>query len=379
MAVTGVSGGMPLMDFSELGNLGKTYDDARRTAVRERTLADLGKGGGPIDYGAGARALLAAGDTEGGLSLARLAQSQSTDARDFAFREAEARRAQGNTERQLTNAEKVQSPEYIGTVARTRAVVDSEFAPKTTNIKTPGGDEFTVEKGPTGYRLPQVAGAPTDPANPFAYGKQNETQSKDSGFANRMFRAEGVLRDPKVEAAAQDVMQNLAGKMPGMAGNYLTSADYQKFDQAKRDFVNAVLRRESGAAISSSEFDNATKQYFPQPGDKPERLAEKRKNRQDAIAGVAGGGGQSYKPPATFDEVGNMVPTGAPRQGVRPAPPGPMPAQAPAQPGAAAGQLPSGVTADAAVAQARAAIAAGRDPAGVKAKLQSFGIDVSGL
>jgi hypothetical protein len=69
----------------------------------------------------------------------------------------------------------------------------------------------------------------------------------------------------------------MLGKAPGFMSNYVTNSDYQKFDQAKRDFVNAVLRRESGAAISQSEFDNANKQYFPQPGDTPERIAEKRK------------------------------------------------------------------------------------------------------
>jgi len=37
------------------------------------------------------------------------------------------------------------------------------------------------------------------------------------------------------------------------------------FEQAKKNFVNAVLRLESGAVISPSEFTNADKQYFPQP------------------------------------------------------------------------------------------------------------------
>jgi hypothetical protein len=96
----------------------------------------------------------------------------------------------------------------------------------------------------------------------------------------------------------------------------MTSGAYQKYDQASRDFINAVLRRESGAAISSSEFDNAYKQYLPRPNDSPERLAEKQKNRQDTLAGIAGGGGQHYKPPFTFDQAGNMVPTGNAQQGV---------------------------------------------------------------
>jgi hypothetical protein len=143
----------------------------------------------------------------------------------------------------------------------------------------------------------------------------NESQSKDAGYANRLFRAEQVLRDPKIVDAAQSITQQGLDKVP-LVGNFMTSPDYQRFDQAKRDFVNAVLRRESGAAISSSEFENAYKQYFPQPGDSKERLAEKQKNRQDTIAGIAGGGGPNYRPQFTFGENGELVATGNPKQGV---------------------------------------------------------------
>lgn len=173
-----------------------------------------------------------------------------------------------------------------------------------------------IEKATGNISRPEIAGAPSQPTNPFAYGKQNESQSKDSGYANRMFRAEGILRDPNVEKAATDPVQYGLGKLPGIAANYATNKEYQKFDQAQRDFINATLRRESGAAIAESEFENARKQYFPQPGDTPEKIAEKRKNRQDAIGGVASGGGQSYRPPYTFSETGEMLPTGQ-KQGVR--------------------------------------------------------------
>lgn len=47
--------------------------------------------------------------------------------------------------------------------------------------------------------------------------------------------------------------------------SFLQSAERQKFEQAKRNFVNSVLRNESGAVIAESEFKNADKQYFPQP------------------------------------------------------------------------------------------------------------------
>ena len=85
----------------------------------------------------------------------------------------------------------------------------------------------------------------------------------------------------------------LTGMVTGnaMFPNVLKSGDRQQFEQAKRDFVNATLRRESGAVISDSEFANADKQYFPQPGDGPEVIAQKRRNREIAIAGIGAAAG----------------------------------------------------------------------------------------
>ena len=87
-----------IVDFGWLGELPKQFRDERRRATRERTLADLGRGG-DLDYGRAATALLAAGDTEGGVSLARLAEARSNRATDTAWRREEAERAQRNADR----------------------------------------------------------------------------------------------------------------------------------------------------------------------------------------------------------------------------------------------------------------------------------------
>lgn len=54
-------------------------------------------------------------------------------------------------------------------------------------------------------------------------------------------------------------------------------------EQAETNFITAVLRRESGAAISPSEFETARKQYFPSMGDTPEVLRQKKLNRMVAM------------------------------------------------------------------------------------------------
>jgi hypothetical protein len=84
------------------------------------------------------------------------------------------------------------------------------------------------------------------------------------------------------------------------AANAALSPERQKFVQAQRDFINAILRRESGAVISDSEFANARQQYFQQPGDSKEVLAQKAANRLQAIQGIMGAAGQNYTPPKNY-------------------------------------------------------------------------------
>ena len=65
-------------------------------------------------------------------------------------------------------------------------------------------------------------------------------------------------------------------------------------DQAESNFINAVLRRESGAAISDTEFAKAEKQYFPRPGDGERTLAQKKANREQVLTSLKGEAGSAW-------------------------------------------------------------------------------------
>lgn len=121
---------------------------------------------------------------------------------------------------------------------------------------------------------------------PTAGEKQTGDQANAAIYARRMAEAEKTLARSDIQKALMSRQQIAQGAIP-IVGNSLVSKEYQMADQAKRDFINAVLRRESGAAIAQSEFDNANKQYFPQPGDAEEVLRQKARNRQIAIEGIA--------------------------------------------------------------------------------------------
>jgi len=122
-----------------------------------------------------------------------------------------------------------------------------------------------------------------------------DAESKAAGFSERMLQSEPSIEANK--AAAMSMMEKVKASTP-LIGNYLVSPEYQQFDQAQRDFINAQLRRESGAVINPDEFDNARRQYFPQPGDSPQVLEQKRLNRQAAIEAMGMSAGAAYSPPA---------------------------------------------------------------------------------
>lgn len=124
------------------------------------------------------------------------------------------------------------------------------------------------------------------------------TAANATGFYNRMLKAHSTLLGNDSEGVTLEnqgtgQFGSTFGDLPG--GNYLVSEDYQLYAQAKRDFINATLRQESGAAIAESEFDSANRQYFPMPGDSPAVVEQKRRNRETAIQSfmLAGGEGPS--------------------------------------------------------------------------------------
>lgn len=111
--------------------------------------------------------------------------------------------------------------------------------------------------------------------------KQNQYAA--AGFANRAVDAEAALSkllDPeggfKVEWRPMDRFRR-EQDLP---------QDVKMFNQIKRDFVSAVLRKESGASIADTERSEKEQEFFPQPGDGADVLARKAQARANAIAAL---------------------------------------------------------------------------------------------
>ncbi|QRF60264.1 hypothetical protein [Variovorax paradoxus] len=145
---------------------------------------------------------------------------------------------------------------------------------------------------PAGYRLKAdgsglefIPGGPADPDTAKGKNALTEGQSKALLFGSRMQTANKILGDLQ---ASGKLFSTPGANTPVVGGlvNLVNSEQGQQLDQAKRDFLNATLRRESGAVISPAEFDNGDKQYFPQPGDSSKVIEQKRQNREVAIRGI---------------------------------------------------------------------------------------------
>ena len=144
---------------------------------------------------------------------------------------------------------------------------------------------------------PPAAGQPGSgmiPVTPPKPVQMTEGQSNAALYADRMREADATITSN--EKAGMSLGGKVLEAVPGGAGNYLQSDEYQLFEQARRNFINAVLRRESGAVIADSEFANAEKQYFPRPGDSDAVIKQKAANRRSAIEGVSRAAGSTYKP-----------------------------------------------------------------------------------
>jgi hypothetical protein len=132
----------------------------------------------------------------------------------------------------------------------------------------------------------------TDATADAATGKQTEEQAKASAYATRMDQSEKILA--KVQGEGLSAMNRMAGHIP-MAGNYLQSKEYQQYKQASSAFITAMLRRESGAAVSPAEFDRYEKELFPQPGDDPSVVAQKAQMRAAATEQMRRSAGPGFK------------------------------------------------------------------------------------
>lgn len=115
----------------------------------------------------------------------------------------------------------------------------------------------------------------------------NEGQSKAATYA---VRAEGALETlDKVDTHLTSRLSRLADMDPTGLARELQSDEYQSAKQAGDEFLQALLRKDTGAAITDQEQVIYGTTYIPEPGDGAPLIAQKKAARQRALAALKAG------------------------------------------------------------------------------------------
>jgi hypothetical protein len=109
--------------------------------------------------------------------------------------------------------------------------------------------------------------------------KKYSKDAKDSAmFANKADNAIQALSRIEMNT---DYNAGLSG-----ADKFTGKEIAQSYEQAKKEFITAVLRRESGAAIGKDEYKQYGQIYFPAANDSPLVIEQKRKSRELQLASM---------------------------------------------------------------------------------------------
>lgn len=120
----------------------------------------------------------------------------------------------------------------------------------------------------------------------------NENQANATAYGLRMKEANSILEDLSKKGVLKGAViertpligSALGQSLPSVLGG--TSSAQQQVNQAKSNFITAVLRKESGAVISDSEFEREDQKYFPQINDNQDVIKQKEKARKLAIQAI---------------------------------------------------------------------------------------------
>jgi hypothetical protein len=149
------------------------------------------------------------------------------------------------------------------------------------NMAPPG---MVIESdGAGGFRMVQGAGAGAAGGKPFTEG-----QSKDNVYATRALGALEVLEP--IAGNLTSLSSRTAEYDPtGFIRGKVQSPEYQVAKNAGDEFLQAILRKDTGAAITQGEQELYGQTYLPQPGDGPEVLDAKKAARRRAVDAIQAG------------------------------------------------------------------------------------------
>jgi hypothetical protein len=166
-------------------------------------------------------------------------------------------------------------------LAKVQQEVAAGKAPETIKFENGKVGQWNQKTGAFTDITPQV--------NPLDI-KMSESEGKKMEF---YVRARGASDQLGNDASSLNNLGNaLASRRLGLLGNYAVNPTFQKEYNLAKAWGQAVLRDESGAALSEKEVERKMDTYWPVPGDTPQTIASKselRKNEERSFYLSLGG------------------------------------------------------------------------------------------
>jgi hypothetical protein len=134
--------------------------------------------------------------------------------------------------------------------------------------------------------------------------KLTEAQGKDIGFYTRGAQANQGLA--AIEGELTNFVQQNADVLPLGLGNYARSPEFRQAKVEADNFLTALLRKDTGAAITDNEFNLYGPMFLPVPGDDPATIALKRQKRATALLALRSGLGTAEIIAATNEQALGM-------------------------------------------------------------------------
>lgn len=115
------------------------------------------------------------------------------------------------------------------------------------------------------------------------------------GFHNRMKDALDTMDSVEDALSERDIALINNSPLPDLINNKLLTGAGQQYAQALSTYTEARLRKESGAAIPTSEYETDRKTIGRQVGDQDDVRTQKRQTRRRTAEGVAYSSGPAYE------------------------------------------------------------------------------------
>ena len=142
-------------------------------------------------------------------------------------------------------------------------------------VMTPAGavrvgkdNQVEIIKGPDGQPI---------------YDKPTAAAESAASYGDRARRAHDNAVALEEKGLTPSLWTKVGEALPLGLGNYLVGEDQRSYRQAVNQFGSALLRKESGAAISQTEYDMVDRTFFPQPNDSKKQIEAKRREREAII------------------------------------------------------------------------------------------------